>query len=221
LQEAIQDVEQMNTQPAHTRAFRRMPAILTTCLIEYAVVLLIAFHSNVIVKHPLLVAFTAMNSAISGNIGLQASTINVRALSHGLKDPSDLWGGVAPEVASGAIMAIIMAVFLGLTSAATHHAWGDGSLSLEEVESAEGAGIQAGTTWEISSTFGMVIAIGVFFTSTVAALTGSAAPLFFKACMGVDPASWAGPLETAVQDIVGNCIILFLGEMLLMGVPTC
>lgn len=55
--------------------------------------------------------------------------------------------------------------------------------------------------------FGIVIFIACLSSMLTASITGTAAPLIFSA-MNIDPTSMAGPLETAVQDVVGNSCFL-------------
>merc|ERR1712070_284467 len=64
--------------------------------------------------------------------------------------------------------------------------------------------------------FGLAIFCGMLFSVMLAGISGSAAPLLFNMCR-FDPSSLAGPLETAVQDIVGGTVLLMLSACILNG----
>ncbi|ORZ40977.1 hypothetical protein BCR44DRAFT_1424145, partial [Catenaria anguillulae PL171] len=61
---------------------------------------------------------------------------------------------------------------------------------------------------------GIVCGLSIMLSASAAGIMGSLAPVFFKV-IGFDPALCAGPLETAVQDLVGISIYLSIGRMLL------
>merc|ERR1712070_858683 len=64
--------------------------------------------------------------------------------------------------------------------------------------------------------FGLAIFCGMLFSVMLAGISGSAAPLLFKMC-NFDPSSLAGPMETAIQDIVGGTVLLMLSACILNG----
>merc|ERR1712060_942678 len=58
------------------------------------------------------------------------------------------------------------------------------------------------------------IAMGVFVSMLIAAISGTAAPLISKRC-GFDPSAMSGPMETAFQDVVGSTFLLVLSAAML------
>lgn len=62
--------------------------------------------------------------------------------------------------------------------------------------------------------FGLIICVAQFGSIMTAGFMGAATPLVFYN-MGYDPASVAGPLETAFQDVVGYGVFLYLAKLLL------
>jgi len=58
--------------------------------------------------------------------------------------------------------------------------------------------------------FGLTIAIAQFVSVVTAGFTGTLAPLVFSFVFRRDAGKWAGPLETAVQDIVGSFTMMVL-----------
>merc|ERR1711933_421459 len=69
-------------------------------------------------------------------------------------------------------------------------------------------------SWHGSMAFGMTIALGVFVSMLIAAISGTAAPLVSKR-FGFDPSAMGGPMETAFQDVVGSTFLLALSASML------
>jgi hypothetical protein len=62
--------------------------------------------------------------------------------------------------------------------------------------------------------FGVAILVGQLLSGMTAAFTGSMAPVLFSR-LGMDPTSAAGPMETAIQDVVGGTILLAFSAWIL------
>merc|ERR1711972_926936 len=69
-------------------------------------------------------------------------------------------------------------------------------------------------TWHGSVAFALTIGLGVFVSMFIAAISGTAAPLLSKRC-GFDPSAMGGPMETAIQDVVGSTFLLALSASML------
>jgi len=69
-------------------------------------------------------------------------------------------------------------------------------------------------TWADSARFGAVIGFCTFCSTMIAAFFGTLGPLIFKH-LGTDPISWAGPLETGIQDVLGNTAFLYIANKML------
>jgi hypothetical protein len=72
------DAVAMHSASTLRRVRLRMPAILITFAIEMVVAFVISRYEDTLKIYPLLVAFVPVLSAISGNVGLQSSSIVVR-----------------------------------------------------------------------------------------------------------------------------------------------
>lgn len=72
------------------------------------------------------------------------------------------------------------------------------------------AGI-VGTIWSHHLTFGLVIGGGMFVSMQIAGFMGTIIPVVSKR-LGFDPASTAGPFETAFQDVIGFGVFLWLAS---------
>ncbi|CAK4109318.1 unnamed protein product [Aphanomyces euteiches] len=176
----------MHQLPAFERARRRLFSLVVTFSIEMLVAFVISRYTTTLRTYPLLMSFMPVISAISGNVGLQSSSITTRALALGLVSTKDSWYAIGREMASGAVLGIVLGVITGIV-----------------------AGL-----WQQWAVFGIVVGVAQFLSIVTASLTGSAAPLIGKS-LHMDPATFAGPMETAIQDVVGNSFFLMLASVLL------
>ena len=154
-------------------------------------------------RRPLLIAFMPVFSAISGNIGLQSSAINARALALGLINPSEWRGAISHELKAGLILALVCGLLVGFVSAN----FPDPSHCQRSPD----------------FFFGSAVGFSMFCSMLVASLNGAVAPLIFVR-LGYDPTALAGPLETAFQDVCGNILFLSLASFILRwdhGVAEC
>lgn len=165
-------------------AARRVPWLLGTMAIELGAAVVISQFDAVLKKVILLAAFMPVISAVAGNVGLQAAAITVRAIDQGR---SIRHGGAAllKEVATTLIMAIVCGLVLG----------------------AIGAG------WAHHLVFGAVIGLALTCSMITAGFMGTLFPIVSKR-VGFDPATTAGPFETAFQDIIGFGVFLGLATLL-------
>lgn len=176
----------------------RLPAVVTTFCIELIVAFVFSNFTDTFRQYPLLIGFQPVISAISGNVGLQSSTVNVRALSAGLVTERRVCHGMSRELTTGIMLALITAVISAITALVWYCPLVTGE----------------GHTWSGSWAFALAIGLGQTISIITAATSGSMAPLVFKRC-GFDPASMAGPMETAIQDVVGGTLLLALSAAIL------
>lgn len=179
---------------AISRSRRRLPALVATLCIELGVAFVITKYTETLTDYPLLIAFMPVISAISGNLGLQSSSITARALALGLARVSDWRAAVAHELKAGFCLSLMMGFVVFCCSSV----FPDASASQRTPD----------------PFFGAVVGACMFFSSMLASISGAVAPLLFARC-GLDPTALAGPLETAFQDVVGNVIFLSGSSFLL------
>jgi len=182
------------------RAFpERFFALIVTLLVELPTLFMISGGSDRLCfilgrnKYQLLIAFLPLTSAISGNCGLQCSTLTTRAVSHMhvAKDSYTKW--LNDEVAVAFLLGLGMGAVLGTVA-----------------YMAAGYDIVFGTT----------IAIAQILSILTAGLTGTLAPLIFTFIFHQDSGKWGGPLETAIQDIVGSFAMVVISYHLLVLLGT-
>ena len=70
-----------------------------------------------------------------------------------------------------------------------------------------------GAIWSRHLPFGLVIGGALVCSMMTAGLMGSIIPMLSKR-LGFDPATTAGPFETAFQDVIGFAVFLWLASLL-------
>ncbi|KAJ3114818.1 hypothetical protein HDU96_001645 [Phlyctochytrium bullatum] len=158
----------------------RIPALAVTLLLELGVGAVIAYYDDTLKAHIIMAAFIPVLSAVSGCIGLQASAATLRGLVTGHASHTnfrDILRVLLKESFAAAVVGMIGGLALFTVSAI----WG--------------------RSFKLAAVTGVSIGISSFLSS----IFGSLSPVFWKT-IGVDPAVAAGPLETAVQDVIGISI---------------
>eukprot|EP00529_Nitzschia_sp_RCC80_P003750 CAMPEP_0113441454 /NCGR_PEP_ID=MMETSP0014_2-20120614/1089_1 /TAXON_ID=2857 /ORGANISM="Nitzschia sp." /LENGTH=1097 /DNA_ID=CAMNT_0000332295 /DNA_START=125 /DNA_END=3415 /DNA_ORIENTATION=- /assembly_acc=CAM_ASM_000159 len=166
------------------RAFpERLFALIVTLMFEIPVLLMVSGGSDRLcyligrTKYQLLIGFLPLSSAISGNVGLQSSTLTTRAISHGQVTVYNYSKWLRKEIGAAAYLGFGMGALLG---------------SIAFVAS------------RFSVPFALTVMIAQFISILTAGITGTFAPLIFTFIFERDSGKWGGPLETAIQDIVGS-----------------
>jgi magnesium transporter len=145
----------------------------------------ISRFDHVLTEVILLASFMPVISAVSGNVGLQAAAIVVRGLDTGHVQTSRWSKQVSKELATSLLMAIACGLVLGTV----------------------------GAVWSSHVPFGIVIGGALTCSMLTAGFMGSVIPMLSKS-LGFDPATTAGPFETAFQDVVGFAVFLWLASLL-------
>lgn len=196
--DAAKDAHVMHKAGALRRLWLRFPALITTLALELVVATIIQMYTDTFNRYPLLISMQPVISAISGNVGLQASSANVRALALGIYTPDQLMKAVLPEAKAAISVGLTIGTLTGVIACVWYHLAPD-----DPTGSSSDAFV-----------FGSAIWLGMFFSVLSAGISGSAAPLLFKR-MNCDPSALAGPLETAFQDIIGGSVLLALSAYIL------
>jgi magnesium transporter len=180
------DAEAMERRRPVEVARLRLPWLLGTMGIELLAGLVIARFDAVLRQVILLASFMPVISAVSGNVGLQAAAIVVRGLDTGHVSLRHWTRQVLKELATSFLMALACGVVLGVI----------------------------GAVWSRHLPFGLVIGGALLCSMVTAGFMGSVIPMLSKR-LGFDPATTAGPFETAFQDVVGFAVFLWLASLLL------
>ena len=178
------EAEEYGLCNAYQRAFpERSFALFVTLIFELPTLFMISGGSDRLCgligrkKYTTLMALLPIISAVSGNVGLQASTLTTRAVSHGQVRVDNFQVWLKKEITAAAYLGAAM----GLLSAGISFFMGG---------------------WNFPFAVSIFTAqwIGIF----TAGCTGTLAPLLFTFIFDRDSGKWGGPLETAVQDVVGS-----------------
>jgi magnesium transporter len=180
------DAEEMERRTPIQVARLRLPWLLGTMAIELVAGGVISRYDYVLREVTLLASFMPVISAISGNVGLQAAAIIVRGLETGHVSISNMGRAVRKEAATALLMAVACGLVLGLV----------------------------GVVWSRHLPFGLVIGGAMTASMLTAAMMGTVVPMLSKR-LGFDPATTAGPFETAFQDVIGFGVFLWLASLML------
>lgn len=170
-------------------------ALCVTLIFEIPVLLMVSGGSDRLCmligrrRYQLMMGFLPLSSAISGNCGLQASTLTTRAVSHDHVTKGSYLVWLAKEVAAAALLGIGMGCVIGSY-----------------------AYFVSGYDYA----FALTIFMAQFVSIVTAGLTGTLAPLIFTFIFHRDAALYGGPLETAIQDIVGSFAMVIMSYHLLV-----
>lgn len=180
------DAEAMDKATPIQEAKMRLPWLLGTMFLELGAGLVIARFNHVLEKIILLASFMPVISAVAGNVGLQAAAITVRSLDSGQTSLKTSGKALLKEATVTLLMGAACAMVLGAI----------------------------GVAWSKHWMFGLVIAVALGCSMLTACLMGTLIPMVSKK-LGFDPATTAGPFETAFQDIIGFGVFLALATLLL------
>jgi cation transporter-like permease len=172
------------------RAFpERMFALTVTLIFELPTLFLISGGSDQLCalighrRYTILISLLPITSAISGNVGLQASTLTTRAISHHQVRKDNFKSWLLKEMGAALYIGVGMGLVVGTMAYVMGHQ---------------------------SFAFGLTIFFAQFIGILTAGFTGTLAPLLFTFIFERDSGKWGGPLETAVQDVVGSFAMIVI-----------
>jgi len=185
---AIAGVESESINLAHDSVLKRVGErfswVVTTVLLGLVVALVI---SKVFVatfeKMALLAAFLPVIIATAGAVGLQSSTLVVRAIALGTLSFQRIVSVIAREAATG----LALGASCGLIAAAASYLINMGTPDILNLS--------------------VAVLIGMVISVTAAACVGTVQPIIFYR-LNRDPAVAAGPLVTAFNDLLGTTLYL-------------
>ncbi len=179
------DAEELESKSPFQIAWLRLPWVLITLAIEFLAGVVIHYYDETLTKIILLASFMPIISAISGNTGLQAAAITVRALATGHASINNWWVPIRRSIETSMIIGGVCGIVIGIV-----------------------AGL-----WDGTPLFGVLVGFSMFISINISGFVGASVPMISKK-LGFDPALTAGPFETAFQDVVGITIFLSLASFL-------
>ncbi len=177
--------------PTYKRFFARTPwLVVTLCagLVNVGVMSSIQGYAGGLLTFALF--FVPLITGMSGNIGVQSSTVLVRSMATGVLSVGNKWQAVLKELLIGFLCACVFGVLCGFL--------------IYAIDFAHGSHIALAP-----STVGLIVGIGLFGSCLTGSLLGVSSPLFF-ARMGIDPAIASGPIITAFNDFLSMSIFFLI-----------
>jgi magnesium transporter len=181
--------------PTIKRFFARAPWLFVTLCAGLLNVSIISFFERSEDGWFLAVLFfIPLITGMSGNIGLQCSTILVRSMATGLLSSGGRSQAIMREITTGILTGTAFGIGTGVL------VYSLGALGFHTIQ---------GDAIAIA----IVIGGGVLGTSLTSTLLGVSSPLFF-AKMGVDPAVASGPIVTAFNDVLSTLIFFLIAKFI-------
>merc|ERR1712032_129551 len=175
-------------------AVKRVPALLLTMSLELMGGVVIDQLHKVIKAYTLIVSFMPAISALSGNLGLQASANTIRGIGTGQITSSSYLRNMGKEIKSGFLSSTIIACIICTIGTVWAYAHPDNSdINITDPEH--------------PFVFGSILFMGTWISMMIACVNGSGIPILAR-LMNLDPAKIAGSMETAFQDVVGQSFLL-------------
>lgn len=136
--------------------------------------------------------FVPLIAGMSGNVGIQCSTLLVRGMSTGTLSPGSISSAISKELLIGLLIGSVFGVTCGLVVYFMHY-FGLHILSMDP--------IAVGTT----------VTFGVLAACLVATVLGTLSPFFF-ARFRIDPAVASGPIVTAFNDVLSTLMFFLVAR---------
>ncbi len=181
--------------PVYKRFLSRAPWLLVTLFAGLISAAVMSYYQGI--EGELLAIiffFIPLINGMSGNVGVQCSTVLVRSMAIGVLSSGKKGEAISKEFTIG----MMTGVFFGCLCGVIVYL-----LSGYEIGEFQGNPLQLGTT----------VAAGVLGASLTATTLGVTSPFFF-ARIGVDPALASGPIVTAFNDIMSMIMFFVISGFL-------
>lgn len=140
--------------------------------------------------------FVPLITGMSGNVGIQCSTLFVRGIATGEVSSGRKRDMVQREIGIGSLIGLLFGLLCGVV------VYGLNRLGAHQVGNDP-------------FVVGVIVSSGVFGACMTATLLGSLSPLFF-ARVGVDPAVASGPIVTACNDVLSTFMYFLVAKVVYM-----
>lgn len=198
----LEKVGERGQGPIYMRLFSRAPWLLVTLCGGLVNAASIAYFEGVIAPWlAFCLFFVPLITGMSGNVGVQCSTVLVRGMAIGVLSSRNLKEVIGKELATGFLTGSVFGVLCGF------------AIYLLNVLGIQALGVNPLVA-------GFIISAGLFGACLTATVLGVFSPLFF-ARIGVDPAVASGPIVTAFNDVLSMIIYFVIAQLIsvcLLGV---
>ncbi|MCC5831751.1 MAG: magnesium transporter [Chlamydiales bacterium] len=177
------------------RFFARAPWLLVTLFAGLISASVMSYFQGIEAELlAMIFFFIPLINGMSGNVGVQCSTVLVRSMAIGVLSAGKKGETVVKEMSIGMLTGTVFGCLCGVIVYL---------LSSFEIGEFHGNSIQLGVT----------VAAGVLGASLTATTLGVSSPFFF-ARIGVDPALASGPIVTAFNDIMSMIMFFVISGIL-------
>ncbi|MEI6243307.1 MAG: magnesium transporter, partial [Chlamydiota bacterium] len=187
------------TQPVYKRFLTRSPWLVVTLLVGLINVGIMSSFQKQEKFLTIILFFVPLITGMSGNVGIQCSTVLVRSMAVGLLSPGNRGDAITKELLIGLCTGVVFGIGVGSIVYAIQF-------------------IMPFSPCITPTKLGFIVGSGLFGACFTGTVLGSVSPLLFTK-LGVDPAIASGPIVTAVNDFLSMTIYLFiawsLGSMFL------
>ncbi|MDH3602502.1 MAG: magnesium transporter [Candidatus Tectomicrobia bacterium] len=174
--------------PARDTIRHRLPWLFISWLGGLLASYVIDAHHDTLQRVAMLAAFFPVIIGMGGNTATQSLAVAIRNLATDPRTSPSFMQAFLKEGGAGLALGVIYGVLLGSVA----------------------------FVWHQSIAFGLVAAIAIWASMTVAALLGGLLPLLF-ARVRIDPAVASGPFLTTAIDIIGLLLYLATARLLLLS----
>lgn len=178
-------------EPILKRFMWRAPWLLVT-LCAGLVTATVMSHFNDRLWFAFVPFFVPLITGMSGNVGIQCSTILVRGMSTGELSPGTRREAMRHECAIGLLIGTAFGLTCGLVVYLLHHL-GFNALDYDPIM------------------LSLTVCFGVFGACLTATVLGTFSPFFFVR-LGVDPAVASGPIVTAFNDVLSTLMFFLVAR---------
>lgn len=138
--------------------------------------------------------FVPLIAGMSGNVGIQCSTILVRGMSTGSLSTGSKRKAMSKELGIGLMIGSFFGLFCGITIYLLNH------FGIHEL---------GGDPFAVATT----VSFGLLGACLMATVLGTFSPFFF-ARFGIDPAVASGPIVTAFNDVLSTLMFFLIARVL-------
>lgn len=179
--------------PIYQRFFGRAPWLLVTLCAGLITATAMAYFKD---RSWFLFVpiFVPLIAGMSGNVGIQCSTVLVRGMSTGSLSTGSRRGAVMQELTIGLLIGLAFGLICGCVVYL---------LNRFEIHQPGGDPLAVGTT----------VSVGLLGACLMATLLGTFSPFFF-ARFRIDPAVASGPIVTAFNDVLSTLMFFFIARMI-------
>ncbi len=181
-------------EPIVKRFFFRAPWLLVTLLAGFVTAMVMSYLSSSFWFITFIPFFVPLINGMSGNVGIQCSTILVRGMSTGELTAGSRRNAIGKELMIGLLIGTVFGILCGLLIFLFNYL-GFYNVTADPIE------------------MGVTVSFGLLGACLTATTLGALSPFFFVR-FGIDPAVASGPIVTAFNDVLSTLMFFLVARVL-------